>query len=119
MKRIISNVIFIFAVITAAAAAYISYKPANEINVILNDGEVVISWNFSGMPEIADIPDITSIEKYFSIEKYNGSDIHDLFYIGTLYKVYDGLAGRYDWHVFRLEGYKNVDQSWLNIEIGI
>ena len=119
MKNIITNVIFIFSVIMAAAAAYVSYKPANEISVILNNAEVVISWNIAGMPAAADIHHITRTEKYFSIEKYDGGDINDSFYIGTLHNVYDGPAGRYDWHVFRLEGYKNVDQVWLNIEIGI
>lgn len=116
---------FIFFIILLTVAAAVM-PPAYEISFITHNAagieyEYVISWATGPDPKTYITDNVLRHERYLSIERYIDNDINDSFYIGIrnnfYVQPYTGAA--HNWTVFLFEVYKNTDEIWANIEIGL
>jgi hypothetical protein len=98
-------------------------RPEAEYSFIRTAGgsvtETVISWNISGVASYDSDHNISSVRRHFSIENYQDGDIDDAFIISIDKNAYKpDASGGYSWTAVNIEGYKNVDDAWINITIG-
>lgn len=119
MKRII----FIVILLSVSAALL---PPANEISIITQDAggaeiETVISWALGSAPKRYDDGGIYTTERFFSIERYISGDINDCLYIGTRNNHYtQPVTGVIqDWTELSVEAWHNVDEIFMNFDLGL
>ena len=119
MKKLLLSAI----VITAAIMTAIAVTPEAEFSFITPEAgretETVVSWNYAGSPSYNADHDVMTIRRHFSIEKYQDGDITDGFRVTFDEKEYKPETDNgYKWKVFYMEGFQDIDEAWINIEIG-
>ena len=119
MKKLLLSAIAVTASIMTAAAV----TPEAEFSFITSEAgretEIVVSWNFAGSPSYNADHNIMTLRRHFSIEKYQRGDITDGFRMTFDKKEYKPETNDgYTWKVFYMEGFQDVDDAWINLEIG-
>ena len=108
--------------LTAVTGAFMATHPTYETNLTKEidcyqgkcEQVVTVSWDLVGRDDYnVFVGDYN--EKHFSIERFVDGDINDAFVISM---VHHNWENEFEWNVWNIEFFKDVDDFWFNIQIG-
>ena len=118
----IKTVVKTAVALTIGAGAFMATHPTYETNftkeIDCNQDKceqvVTVSWDLIGKNDYNEfVGDYNT--KHFSIERFVNGDINDGFVIS---KVHHNWENEYEWNVWNIEFFKDIDAFWFNFEIG-